>query len=165
MRGRQTKKGRRENARDLGVVEWRTPVGRAERAGDREGKREMQVQTRMLTRERKKRTTEREKMPRERRREPEKGEEKRKAEGTREGVEIKQAGKARGGGGGGGDHSSNTRKHERGEEGRERRDQGRHNTQKSGGEGTPTDIGTGGVRGSDERGDRTAEERHKRVQT
>jgi hypothetical protein len=45
MRGRQTKKGRRENGRDLGVVEWRTPVGRAERAGDREGKREMQVQT------------------------------------------------------------------------------------------------------------------------
>ena len=164
MRGRQTKKGRRENARDLGVVEWRTPVGRAERAGDREGKREMQVQTRMLTRERKKRTTEREKMPRERRREPEKGEEKRKAEGTREGVERKQAGKARGGGGGGGDHSSNTRKHERGEEGRERRDQGRYNTQKSGGEGTSIDIGTGGVRGSDERGDRRAEERQKRVQ-
>ena len=33
MRGRQTKKGRRDNARDLGVVEWKTPVGRAERAG------------------------------------------------------------------------------------------------------------------------------------
>ena len=34
-----------------------------------------------------------------------------------------------------------------------------------GGRGTPVDTGTGGVRGSDERGDRTAEERHKRVQT
>jgi hypothetical protein len=89
MRERQTKKGRRENARDLGVVEWRNPVGRAERAGDREGKREMQAQTRTLTRERKKRTTEREKIPRERRREPEKREGKRKAEGTREGVERK----------------------------------------------------------------------------
>jgi hypothetical protein len=42
-------------------MEWRIPVGRAERAGDREGKREIQVQTRTLTRERKKRTTEREK--------------------------------------------------------------------------------------------------------
>jgi hypothetical protein len=39
-RGRQTKKGRRENATDLGVVEWRIPVGRAERAGDREGMKE-----------------------------------------------------------------------------------------------------------------------------
>ena len=107
MRERQTKKGRRENARDLGVVEWRTPVGRAERAGDREGKREMQVQTRMLTRERKKRTTERERKTGERRREPEKREGKRKAEGTREGAERKQAGKARGGGGGDDDHRSN----------------------------------------------------------
>ena len=89
MRGRQTKKGRRENARDLGVVEWRTPVGRAERAGDQEGKREMQVQTRILTRERKKRTTERERKTGERRREPEKREGKRKAEGTRAGVERK----------------------------------------------------------------------------
>ena len=89
MRERQTKKGRRENARDLGVVEWRTPVGRAERAGDQEGKREMQVQTRILTRERKKRTTERERKTGERRREPEKREGKRKAEGTRAGVERK----------------------------------------------------------------------------
>ena len=56
--------------------------GRAERAGDREGKREMQVQTRMLTREEKRRTTEREKN----RREPEKGEGKREAEGMREGA-------------------------------------------------------------------------------
>ena len=62
------------------------------------------------------------------------------------------------------DCGNNTRKRERGEEGRERRDQDRYNTQKSGGEGTPIDIGTGGVRGSDERGDRRAEERQKRVQ-
>jgi hypothetical protein len=41
MRGRQTKKGRRKHARDLGVLEWRIPVGRAERAEDREGKRGM----------------------------------------------------------------------------------------------------------------------------
>jgi hypothetical protein len=51
------------------------------------------------------------------------------------------------------------------EEGRERRDQDRCKTQKLGGEGVPIDVGTGGVRGSDERGDRKAEERHKRVQT
>jgi hypothetical protein len=89
MRGRQTKEGRRENGRDLGVVEWRTPVGRAERAGDREGKREMQVQTRTLERERKKRTTEGERKTGERRREPGKREGKTKAEGTREGVERK----------------------------------------------------------------------------
>ena len=89
MRGRQTEKDRRENATDLGVVEWSIPVGRAERAGDREGKREMQVQTRIWTRERKKRTTEREKKTGERRREPEKREGKRKAEGTRAGVERK----------------------------------------------------------------------------
>jgi hypothetical protein len=59
-----------------------------------------------------------------------------------------------------GDHESHARKSERGEGGRERRDQGRRNTQKPGGEGRPTpiDIGTGGVRGSDERGDRRAEE-------
>jgi hypothetical protein len=37
----------------------------------------------------------------------------------------------------------------RGQKGR-KRDQGRHNAQKSGGGGTPTDIGTGGVRESDE---------------
>jgi hypothetical protein len=61
------------------------------------------------------------------------------------------------------DCGNNTRKRERGEEGRERRDHDRHKTQKLGGEGVPIDIGTGGVRGSDERGDRTAEERHKRV--
>ena len=59
---------------------------------------------------------------------------------------------------------NDTRKRERGEEGRERRDQDRYNAQKSGGEGTPIDIGTGVVRGSDERGDRMAEERQKRVQ-
>jgi hypothetical protein len=62
------------------------------------------------------------------------------------------------------DHGSHARKRERGEEGRERRDQGRHNTQKSGGEGAPIGVGTGGVRGGDERGDRRAEERQKRVQ-
>jgi hypothetical protein len=56
-------------------------------------------------------------------------------------------------------------KDKRGEEGRERRDQDRHKTQKLGGEGVPIDVGTGGVRGSDERGDRKAEERQKRVQT
>jgi hypothetical protein len=63
-----------------------------------------------------------------------------------------------------GDHDSHARKSERGEEGRERRDQGRHNTQKPGGEGTPIGVGAGEVRGSDERGDRRAEERQKRVQ-
>jgi hypothetical protein len=63
------------------------------------------------------------------------------------------------------DCGNNTRKRERGEEGRERRDQDRYKTQKLGGRGVPIDTGTGGVRGSDERGDRTAEERHKRVQT
>jgi hypothetical protein len=55
MKGQQTKKGRRENARDWGVMEWRIPVGGAERAGDWEGQRETQVQTRMLRREMKKR--------------------------------------------------------------------------------------------------------------
>jgi hypothetical protein len=99
---------RASNTTDLGVEEWRTPVGRAETT--RKGE----------------------------------GEEGRVADD---------------------DHDSHARKSERGEEGRERRDQGRHNTQKSGGEGTPIDIGTGGVRGSDERGDRRAEERQKRVQT
>ena len=79
----------RLNATDLGVVEWSIPVGRAERAGDREGKREMQVQTRTLTRERKKRTADRERKTGERRREPGKREGKRRAEGTREGVERK----------------------------------------------------------------------------
>ena len=63
------------------------------------------------------------------------------------------------------DCGNNTRKRERGEEGRERRDQDRYKTQKLGRRGVPIDTGTGGVRGSDERGDRTAEERHKRVQT
>ena len=48
---------------------------------------------------------------------------------------------------------------------RERRDQDRYKTQKLGGEGMPIDIGTGGVRGSDDRGDRKAEEKQKRVQT
>jgi hypothetical protein len=61
--------------------------------------------------------------------------------------------------------TTNARKNERGEEGRERRDQGRYSTQKSGGEGAPIGIGAGGVRGSGERGDRRAEERQKRVQT
>ena len=63
------------------------------------------------------------------------------------------------------DHGNNTRKRERGEEERERRDQGRYIAQKKGGEGAPIDVGTGGVRGSDERGVRRAEERQKRVQT
>jgi len=63
------------------------------------------------------------------------------------------------------DGGKNTRKRERGEGGRERRDQDRYKTQKLGGEGIPIDVGTGGVRGSDERGDRKAEERQKRVQT
>jgi hypothetical protein len=43
--GKQRKAGG-GNVRDLGVMEWRIPVGRAERTGDREKKREMQVQTR-----------------------------------------------------------------------------------------------------------------------
>jgi hypothetical protein len=110
-RGRCTcasKKGRKPNTTDLGVEEWRTPVGRAE-------------------------TT-------------------RKGEGEEERVTDD-------------DHDSHARKSERGEEGRERRDQGRQNTQKPGGEGASIDFGTGGVRGSDERGDRRAEERQKRVQT
>ena len=93
---------------DLGVEEWRIPVGTAETS--------------------------------------------RKGEGEEEGLADD-------------DHGNNTRKREREEEGRERRDQGRCNTQKLGGEGVPIDIGTGGVRGSDERGDRRAEERQKRVQT
>ena len=38
---------------DLGIMEWIIPVGGAERAGDREGESEMQ--TGILTRERKKR--------------------------------------------------------------------------------------------------------------
>jgi hypothetical protein len=63
------------------------------------------------------------------------------------------------------DHWNNARKRERGEEERERRDQGRHNAQKKGGEPVPIDVRTRGVRGSDERGDRRAEERQKRVQT
>jgi hypothetical protein len=42
-------------------------------------------------------------------------------------------------------HDSHARKSERGEEGRERRDQGRCNTQKSGGAGAPTGVGTGGM--------------------
>jgi hypothetical protein len=50
------------------------------------------------------------------------------------------------------DFGNDARKRERGEEGRERRDQDRHNTQKLGGGGIPIDTGTGGVRGSDERG-------------
>ena len=104
----ERKKGRVQNTTDLGVEEWRIPVGRAE-------------------------TT-------------------RKGEGEEEGVA-------------GDDCGNNTRKRERGEEERERRDQGRYNAQKKGGEGAPIDVGTGGVRGSDERGDRRAEERQKRVQT
>ena len=55
---------------------------------------------------------------------------------------------------------------------KERRRDGRGGTrvgatrsQKLGGEGAPIDVGTGGVRGSDERSDRRAEERQKRVQT
>jgi hypothetical protein len=63
------------------------------------------------------------------------------------------------------DCGNNTRKRERGEEGRERRDQDRYNTSTLGGRGMPIDAGTGGVRGNDERGDRTAEEWHERVQT
>jgi hypothetical protein len=63
------------------------------------------------------------------------------------------------------DCGNNVRKRERGEEGQGRRDQDRCNTQNLGGGGAPIDVGTGGVRGSDERGDRTAEERQKRVQT
>jgi len=104
----ERKKGRVQNTTDLGVGEWRIPVGRAE-------------------------TT-------------------RKGEREEEGAADD-------------DHGNNTRKRERGEEERERRDQGRYNTQKSGGGGIPIDIGTGGVRGSDERGDRRAEEGQKRVQT
>jgi hypothetical protein len=77
---------------------------------------------------------------------------KRKGEGEEEGVADDDCG-------------NNTRKRERGEEGRERRDQDRYKTPKLGGRGMPIDAGTGGVRGSDERGDRTAEERHERVQT
>jgi hypothetical protein len=71
-----SKEGRKQNAKDLGVGEWRIPVGRAETA--------------------------------------------RKGEGE-EGRVVD------------GDHDNHARKNERGEEGRERRDQGRHNTQKPGG--------------------------------
>jgi hypothetical protein len=80
-------------------------------------------------------------------------------------AETTRKGEGEEGRGADGDCDSHARKSERGEEGRERRDQGRHNTQKPGGEGAPIDIGTGGVRGSDERGDRRAEERQKRAQT
>jgi hypothetical protein len=76
----------------------------------------------------------------------------RKGEGEEEGVADDDCG-------------NDTRKRERGEAGRERRDQDRYKTQKLGGEDTPIDAGTGGARGSDERGDRKAEERQKRVQT
>jgi hypothetical protein len=73
----------------LGIVEWGIAVGRAERTGDREGEREMQVQTGTLAREEKTKTMERERKTGERRRETEKREEKMKAEGaaTREGGE------------------------------------------------------------------------------
>jgi hypothetical protein len=80
-------------------------------------------------------------------------------------AETNRKGEGEEGGVADGDCGNNTRKRERGEEGRERRDQDRYKTQKLGGRGIPIDTGTGGVRGSDERGDRTAEERHKRVQT
>ena len=92
------------------------------------------MQTGILTRERKKRATEREKKTGERRREPKKREGKRKAEGTREGVKRKRAGKARGGGGGGDDdHRRRDGKGER----RDRRDdhrreEGRHHCAKNG---------------------------------
>jgi hypothetical protein len=78
----------------------------------------------------------------------------RKGEGEEEGVADDDCG-------------NDTRKRERGEEGRGRgrRDQDRCKTQTFGGEGVPIDVGTGGVRGSDERGDRKAEKRQKRVQT
>jgi hypothetical protein len=87
MRKRQTEKGRRENATDLGVVEWSIPVGRTERAGDREGKREMQVQTRVLVIEREKRT-------KREREENRRAEERTKEEGEKEAGR----GNARGGG-------------------------------------------------------------------
>ena len=75
----------------------------------------------------------------------------RKGEGEEEGVADDDCG-------------DNTRKKRKRGGGTERRDQGRYTTQKLGGEGVPIDIGTGKVRGSDERGDRRAEERQKRVQ-
>jgi hypothetical protein len=77
----------------------------------------------------------------------------RKGEGEEEGVADGNCG-----------NNTRKRERERGEEGRERRDQDRCKTQKLGGEGMPIDIGTGGGRRSDERGDRKAEERQKRVQ-
>jgi hypothetical protein len=100
-----SKKGGKQNTTDLGVEEWRTPVGRAETT--RKGK----------------------------------GEERRGEWPT----------------------TTMTAMQEKAKEGRrDGRDQGRRNTQKPGGEGTPIGIGTVGVRGSDERGDRRAEERQKR---
>ena len=63
------------NATDLGIMEWIIPVGRAERAGDREGEGDMQ--TGILTRERKKRAIEGEKKNR-------RAEERTKEEGGKE---------------------------------------------------------------------------------
>ena len=54
---------------------------------------------------------------------------------------------------------------ERGEEGRDRREEGRRTAQKLEGGSVPSDIITGGAQGSDERGDRTAGERQNGGQT
>ena len=54
---------------------------------------------------------------------------------------------------------------ERGEEAQDRRQEGRYTAQKMEGWGVPSDCGTGGARGSDERGDRTAGERQNGGQT
>jgi len=54
---------------------------------------------------------------------------------------------------------------ERGEEAQDRRQEGRCTAQKMEGWGVPSDCGTGGARGSDERGDRTAGERQNGGQT
>jgi hypothetical protein len=54
---------------------------------------------------------------------------------------------------------------ERGEERRDRRQEGRHTTQKTEGGSAPGDVCTGGARGSDGRGDRMAEVRQNGGQT
>jgi hypothetical protein len=100
-----SKKGRKQNATDLGVEEWRIPVGRAETTREGEGEEEVVA---------------------------------------------------------GDDHGNNTRKRERGKR------NGRGGTRVGGKRKNRArcmsiDVGTGGVRGSDERGDRRAEERQKRV--
>jgi len=98
----------------------------------------------------------------------------RRAEERNRGEGGKDEGRGRGNARGGGEKVSrkgerrrrrwrrrqqHTKTRERGEEGRDRREEGRCTAQKLEGGCVPSDIVTGGARGSDERGDRTAGER------